>query len=77
MSDKKSKNGTKWVVYTMDEDCKPAHFLAVEDSAEAAGAAMDKWWKAFRNGEKAKPKNYNGISQRPVSQFDRWKHPDE
>lgn len=62
----------KHVIYTMDEDCKPCHFLAVADSWEGAQDEMDRWWKAFAYGEKAKPENYNGISHRLVADFDRW-----
>ena len=61
-----------YVVYTLDNDLKPAHFLEIVDSHDDLGDAMDKWWKAFHTGEKAEPKNYNGISHRPVAKFDRW-----
>lgn len=67
---------TKHVVYALDEDDKPGHFLAAVDIDELDDI-MDKWWKAFRNGEKQKPKEYNGISHRPVSDFERWKAPED
>ncbi|ELY68901.1 hypothetical protein [Natrinema versiforme] len=71
MGDDETVERPTYVVYTLDEDLKPGHFLAVVDSDELEDA-MGKWWKAFHTGEKEPPKNYNGISHRPVAQFDRW-----
>jgi len=67
---------TKHVVYTLDETDKPGHFLAVVDSDELDDT-MAKWWKAFDSGEKAKPREYNGISHRPISDFESWAAPEE
>ena len=61
----------------MDEDGKPAHFLSVESSAEDASEEMNRWWLAFHNDEKVTPRNYDGVSFRPVADFDRWKSPDD
>jgi len=69
----------KYVVYIMDDETsKPtSHFLSVEETSKEAENVMEKWWKAFENGEKAKPENYGGISMAPVSDFDQWKSPEE
>lgn len=68
---------TKHVIYTLDEQHKPAHFLAIAEDRDELQAKMGKWWKAFETGEKQEPKEYNGISHRPIADFDRWRGPDE
>jgi len=67
---------SKHVVYTLDHKNKPGHFLAVVESDEVQDV-IDKWWKAFYNGEKAEPREYNGISHRPVADFEGWVSPEE
>lgn len=62
----------QYVVYTLDEDANAIHFLAVEDSSDAAQETMEKWWKAFRNGDKQKPRDYGGVSFSHVSKWERW-----
>jgi hypothetical protein len=63
----------QWVVYAMGS----MKFLAVCDSKSEAEEKGDKWWKAFDNGEKAKPKGYQGISWKPVADFEQWAAPEE
>ena len=72
-----NKSECQYVVYTMDGDGKPDHFLSVEEDAEDATEEMNRWWLAFRNGEKVTPNGYDGVSFRPVADFDRWKSPDD
>jgi hypothetical protein len=72
MTQEESNAGTQQVVYTMDEDLKPAHFLAVVDNREELEEKIKQWSRAFESGEKVKPDNYNGISHRIVADFDRW-----
>jgi len=76
VSESGSSKRTKYVVYTLDEDAKPGHFLEVCEGVGEVREAQNKWWKAFHNGEKETPKNYNGISMRPVADFDRWNEGD-
>jgi len=64
------------VIFTLDEDLKPGHILGVAQGFEEIGEVSKKWWKAFESGEKEKPKNYRGISNRPVADFDRWSEGD-
>jgi len=63
----------KWVVYAMGS----MKFLAIADSRSEASDKADKWWKAFDSGEKAKPKEYQGISFKPVANFEQWAAPEE
>jgi hypothetical protein len=67
-----NENEPTYVVYTLDEHSNPGHFLEVVEGTEELEAAEKKWWKAFRSGEKLEPKNYEGISHRPVARFDEW-----
>ena len=67
---------SKHVVYMIDEDGEPLpKFLAVCDDADERDEEMERWWKAFHNGEKATPENYGGISHAPVAEFDDWRAP--
>jgi len=70
---------SEYIVYVMDDDtAKPTgQFLAVAESVEEADELMEKWWKAFHNGEKAEPRNYGGVSHAPIAEFDEWKAPEE
>lgn len=72
MTNRQEEAGSRWVVYALDDDGKPTHFLGVCDDAEEATETMDKWWKAFRTGEKAEPRDYGGVSKRPVATFEEW-----
>lgn len=64
---------TQWIVYMLDQNAKVMpYFLAVCESADEAKEEMEKWWKAFENGEKTKPEFYGGLSFGPVSDFERW-----
>ncbi len=62
----------QYVVYTLDEDANATHFLAVEDNSDDAEETMNKWWKAFRSGEKQKPRDYGGVSFSHVAEWERW-----
>ena len=70
---------TKHVVYVIsDERGTPTgRFLGIADSSQTADDLMEKWWKAFDSGEKAKPMDYGGISYGPVSDFEEWPAPED
>jgi hypothetical protein len=71
------ESATPHVVYTLDGDVKPQHFLAVvEGGFNDIQDEITRWWKAFESGEKAKPDEYNGIGHAPVADFDRWEDGD-
>lgn len=64
----------QWVVYAFDSDCNPIpYFLAIEECHKDAYKSMERWWKAFENGEKAQPSDYGGVSYSPVGSFEGWK----
>ena len=63
----------QWVVYAMGS----MDFLAIADTESEASDIAGKWWKAFDSGEKAKPKEYQGISWKPVADFEQWATPEE
>jgi len=67
---------TKHIVYTLDEADKPSHFLAVVEREEIQ-ETMNKWFMAFRDGEKLKPREYNGISHSHIADFEVWSSPGE
>ena len=66
-----------WVVYTISHLGCVGHFLGVAQKREVAEDIANDWWKAFDSGEKAKPKDYAGISWKPVADWDDWKPPEE
>lgn len=64
------------VVYAMDSNGHIAHILGVARGRDELDECMDKWWKAFDSGEKKQPRDYGGISHRPVADFESWKEGD-
>jgi len=67
-----------YVVYIMDDDGKPTtKFLAVAETKIERNKSLHKWWKAFREGEKAKPENYGGVAYSHVAEFDDWVTPED
>ena len=70
--------GDKWVVYTIATSINDSmgRVLGVANSRQEAEDLGAKWWKAFRNGEKATPEDYAGISWQPTADFEQWKEPD-
>lgn len=67
---------TKHVVFAEDTEGCPTHMLDVVEGTDELEESMNKWWKAFHTGEKAEPRDYDGIGHRPVARYDQWKDGD-
>ena len=70
--DRQEGDTRQYVVYTLDEDANPVHFLGVADSVDEAEMEMNRWWKAFYEERKTTPENYGGVSLQHVSNFEQW-----
>lgn len=63
---------TQHIVYVGTADQQVSHVLDVVEGHKERRKSMDKWWKAFKNGEKKPPEGYEAIHHMPVSDFVEW-----